>query len=235
MNPKLNSAQEIADFLGIKVDTLYHYARSGRIRAMKIGKAWKFSDEDLQSFLDSQRSVQVAAKSPGAAIPSLLTPVLAIGPGGVVSHGREVPYFQIDDMASRLAERLHTSKVRQGERVMVAMENSIELVVSCFATWKIGAVLVSENPATSPSRMEHAIRDAAPSALILDHKVWEAISKPLRGVKTVLLKGRTFQRSSREDASVDSLELILNQGNEATGQHIRFARPQPKMALAGSV
>lgn len=55
MMPKLYSAPEVACMLGIKVDTLYRYARKGKLRALKIGKLWRFAMADIEEFTQSQR------------------------------------------------------------------------------------------------------------------------------------------------------------------------------------
>jgi excisionase family DNA binding protein len=234
MNAKLNSAQQIAEFLGIKVDTLYHYARSGRIRAMKIGKAWKFSDDDLQSFLDSQRR-SPAAQSPSPASPGLESPALVLGNEGIKAHDAEISYPRINVLASRLADRLQRAGVRAGDRVMVLMENSIEQVVSCFAAWKVGAVLLAEDPAVNADCMEQVLHDIAPSALILDRNLWEGLaeSEPhFHGMKAVLIKGRGFLGSNRSDLNVESLDMILNNEVAATGYRRDLARRHGAIAMA---
>ena len=54
--------------LGIKVDTLYGYARSGKLRALKIGKLWRFATADIEEFTSSHRYLA----SPVGAKPMLL-------------------------------------------------------------------------------------------------------------------------------------------------------------------
>ena len=43
MNFEFRSAEDVAEILGIELDTLYRYARKGRIRGLKVGKAWRFA------------------------------------------------------------------------------------------------------------------------------------------------------------------------------------------------
>ncbi len=52
---KLYSAPEVASMLGVKVDTLYRYARKGKLRALKIGKLWRFAMADIEEFTETQR------------------------------------------------------------------------------------------------------------------------------------------------------------------------------------
>jgi len=37
--------------LSLEVDTLYRYARAGRLRGLKVGKLWRFTDADVEQFL----------------------------------------------------------------------------------------------------------------------------------------------------------------------------------------
>src|SRR5437899_13044976 len=52
---KLYSAPKLASQLGIKLDTLYRYARAGHLRGLKIGKLWRFTEADVQEFIHSRR------------------------------------------------------------------------------------------------------------------------------------------------------------------------------------
>lgn len=51
---KLYSAEETAEILQIKTDTVRRYIRSGKIRAVKVGKAWRISETDIKVFLTPQ-------------------------------------------------------------------------------------------------------------------------------------------------------------------------------------
>ncbi len=101
MDIKLNSAQHVADLMGIKVDTLYRYARSGRIRGMKIGKAWKFSDNDLQDFLQDHRHVAPANDAQPLLLSEILTNAATVGgaQGGIIFRGAEASYAEVNAMS----------------------------------------------------------------------------------------------------------------------------------------
>lgn len=62
MKIELCCAEEVAHALGIKLDTLYRYARKGRIRGMKIGKSWRFFNADIQNFLQQNQYNAKSAK-----------------------------------------------------------------------------------------------------------------------------------------------------------------------------
>ena len=58
----------------------------------------------------------------------------------LVCDGQRLTYAQIDDMANRMAHALCQIGVQRGERVVIYMPNSVELVISLFATLKANAV-----------------------------------------------------------------------------------------------
>ncbi len=55
MTTRLYSAPDVASLLGIELDTLYRYARRGKLKGLKIGKLWRFAEADVEDFLQSQR------------------------------------------------------------------------------------------------------------------------------------------------------------------------------------
>jgi excisionase family DNA binding protein len=227
MNIKLSSAQEVASLLGIKVDTLYRYARSGKIRGMKIGKSWKFSDVDLQDFLQDQRHFVTTQESQAVLLPDILSHSASVagGQGGIIFRGAEVPYAEINALADRLANCLLASGVLPGDRVMVLLNNSLEFVLSCFAVWKAGAILVPEDPGIKSDNLAYILRDAAPTALMVERAVAEGLDtlgEGLKSVKLVIVKDRTFALTGLEQVRVESLDAVL-QSEEAAVVHGRAA------------
>lgn len=47
------TTQEVADILSVTQRTVYNYIASGQLKAAKIGRHWRVTEEQLQSFLDS--------------------------------------------------------------------------------------------------------------------------------------------------------------------------------------
>jgi excisionase family DNA binding protein len=50
---KLYSAEEVAEQLGLHVRTVRGYLRDGRLRAVRIGKQYRITREDLEEFVGS--------------------------------------------------------------------------------------------------------------------------------------------------------------------------------------
>ncbi len=47
----LLSAEEVAEYFGVRTTTVYRWCKEGRIPCMKIGKHWRMRREDLADFL----------------------------------------------------------------------------------------------------------------------------------------------------------------------------------------
>ena len=53
---KIYTLDEVADILKISKRTLYTYIKEGKLHAVKIGKSWRVSEENLQSFITTGAS-----------------------------------------------------------------------------------------------------------------------------------------------------------------------------------
>lgn len=55
-NLKLYTLQEVADVLRVSRQTIYNYVTAKRLKASKIGKEYRVTEEDLQDFLKNGRN-----------------------------------------------------------------------------------------------------------------------------------------------------------------------------------
>lgn len=53
---KLYTMDEVADILKVTKRTLYTYVKAGKLQAVKIGKYWRVSEENLQAFISTGSS-----------------------------------------------------------------------------------------------------------------------------------------------------------------------------------
>jgi len=66
MNDKFYSVEQISQMLGMHAKTIQRYIREGKLRAAKIGKAWRVSEHDLSVFTEgTNRTPKQAATSVG--------------------------------------------------------------------------------------------------------------------------------------------------------------------------
>ena len=58
MNQKFYTVEEISKMLDMHVKTIQRYIREGKIKTSKVGKAWKVSGHDLNTFLDEEPKIE---------------------------------------------------------------------------------------------------------------------------------------------------------------------------------
>ena len=86
----------------------------------------------------------------------------------VLEPSRRITYADLDAEASRFARLLWQRGVQRGDRVVLAIDNSIDLVAAYFGTLRAGAVAVPLPPGPRSDRLAAAIADCAPAACIVD-------------------------------------------------------------------
>ena len=77
----------------------------------------------------------------------------------LVFFGRAMPYRELAHTAERLAAYLHSVGVRQGDRVILLMQNLPQLVAAHFAILRANAVVVPVNPMNLAEELKHYITD----------------------------------------------------------------------------
>jgi len=94
----------------------------------------------------------------------------------LVCNGQRLTYREIDDLANRLANGLISGGLERGDRVVLHLPNSVELVVGIFAVLKAGGVFVVVNPTTKESKLLFILQDAGATICM----TWSARGKYLR-------------------------------------------------------
>jgi fatty-acyl-CoA synthase len=77
----------------------------------------------------------------------------------LVFFGRSFSYNELRLKAERLAARLYALGVRKGDRVVLDMQNSPQLVIAHFAILRANAVVVPVNPMNRVQELMHYIED----------------------------------------------------------------------------
>ncbi|MBM3501374.1 MAG: long-chain fatty acid--CoA ligase [Armatimonadetes bacterium] len=109
----------------------------------------------------------------------------------VISEGREYTYREIDALIARVGEALRARfGLARGERVAVAMPNSLEFFVAYWATVLSGGVIVPINTRLRAEEMQYVLENADARALIVHKQAWSAIepalaSRPAQPLVTV--------------------------------------------------
>jgi acetyl-CoA synthetase len=86
-------------------------------------------------------------------------------PDGLV---REVHWGELQSLANRAANLLAALGVEPGDRVAVVLAPSAETAAVFFATWKLGAILLSMSVLYGDEGIAHRLRDSEPRVLVTD-------------------------------------------------------------------
>ena len=84
----------------------------------------------------------------------------------LVVDGQRWSYADINRQADCLAAALQHRGVQAGDRVATFLDNSVQAVISLWATLKCGAVLMPINPLTKRDKLAYLLNDARASVLI---------------------------------------------------------------------
>ena len=111
----------------------------------------------------------------------------------LVCDGQRLTYTQIDAMANRLAHALREQGVQRGDRVILYLHNSVELVVGIFAAMKADGVFVVINATTKIDKLLYAVRNSRAAAIVLPATQLDTAATILEGadsVKFAVLTGK---------------------------------------------
>ncbi|KGT96179.1 non-ribosomal peptide synthetase, partial [Dickeya fangzhongdai] len=84
----------------------------------------------------------------------------------VVFEGQSLRYGELNKHANQLAHKLIELGVRPDQRVAIALERSVDLVVALLATLKAGGAYVPLDPAYPEERLRFMLADSEPVVLI---------------------------------------------------------------------
>ena len=84
----------------------------------------------------------------------------------ILHQDRRVTYAELDRLASGAAHALAALGVEAGERVTLALGNSVEYLVAAFGILKAGAVLNPVNPALGAAELDYIVGHAEPRVVV---------------------------------------------------------------------
>jgi len=62
MIDKLLTSKEVADKLQIKETTIREWARVGKLKAIRVGRYWRFRSQDVENWLKEQEVIQTTSE-----------------------------------------------------------------------------------------------------------------------------------------------------------------------------
>lgn len=143
----------------------------------------------------------------------------------LVCRPRRVSYGWLDEEANALAHALRAGGVVRGDRVVLYGDNTVELVVALFATYKAGAVPIVANPLTRADKLAWYLADARATALVTERNhlpvVAEAAPRSTH-LRCVVVAG---------DGTLPALGAPVMAWAEAVAQGRKTPGPPPREAL----
>jgi crotonobetaine/carnitine-CoA ligase len=94
----------------------------------------------------------------------------------LLHEGRSLSYGDFDRITNRAAHAMRELGVQKGDRVTVAMGNSIDYLVSAFGALKAGAVYHPVNPALGASELTYILGHAEPKLILVDAGTAEQVT-----------------------------------------------------------
>jgi long-chain acyl-CoA synthetase len=81
--------------------------------------------------------------------------------------GRKISYAALLREVERCSAALAGMGVGKGDRVALIMPNCPQYVIAFYATARLGAIVVGNNPLYTTREMEHQLRDCSPSVVVV--------------------------------------------------------------------
>ena len=85
--------------------------------------------------------------------------------------GRAQSYLQTHERVGRLAAHLKRIGVKPGDRVGFLALNTTDILELCFATWRLGGIVLALNFRLTAAELEFIIRDASPDVIVHDREM----------------------------------------------------------------
>lgn len=89
----------------------------------------------------------------------------------IVDENLDVTYRELSDTTDRIADHLHLSGVRPGDRVIVQLRKGVMEVAAMFAVAKLGAVIVNVNSLWTIEQLHYVARDSGAACLVVEPRV----------------------------------------------------------------
>jgi amino acid adenylation domain-containing protein len=137
----------------------------------------------------------------------------------LVCRQQRLSYAELDARSNALAHALVRQGVERGDRVVVFADNTVETVVSFWATLKANAVISIVNPLMKADKLAYLLNDCRAVALITDGHhtpIFAEAAAKSPHLKTVIISGAVDESRTRDLPGVVAWAAALaNESREA--------------------
>lgn len=88
----------------------------------------------------------------------------------VVADAHRLTYRELDAATDRFAVRLSDLGVQNGDRVVVVLDNSIDVIIGLYGALKAGAVFSPVNPSTKSDKLSFILDNCRAAAVVTDRR-----------------------------------------------------------------
>jgi len=85
---------------------------------------------------------------------------------GLIFVDTKISFRQFNDMVNRMANAFIDLGVRPGDRVAMLLPNIPQIAVATYAAWRIGGIVVMNNPLYTDTELEHQLKDSDVTVLV---------------------------------------------------------------------
>ncbi|MBN1657055.1 MAG: AMP-binding protein [Anaerolineae bacterium] len=104
----------------------------------------------------------------------------------LICDGQRLSYGEVELFANRLANAMKYNGLSRGDRVVLWLPNSVELVVSIFATLKAGGVFVPVTYSTKPAKLTYILNNCQASMLVTSGRKLDITRRLIADVPSLL-------------------------------------------------
>ncbi|MBW2352899.1 MAG: long-chain fatty acid--CoA ligase [Deltaproteobacteria bacterium] len=146
----------------------------------------------------------------------------------LIMMGRKISYRELDELVNRFAGALSDLGIGKGDKVALLLPNMPQVVIASYATFRLGAVVVMNNPLYTEKELEHQLNDSdSKMAITLDLLVPRILKlKEKTGIETIischirdylpfpkkqlfpLVKKKMHRKTDPHEGVLDFLDLI---------------------------
>ncbi|HET7756414.1 MAG TPA: AMP-binding protein [Steroidobacteraceae bacterium] len=106
-----------------------------------------------------------------------------------VQMGAELTYRQLDRLTRAFAAWLQHAGCAKGDRIAIMLPNTLQYPIALFGALRAGLTVVNTNPLYTPPELEHQLRDAGASVIVVLENFAHVVEKalPHTSLKRVLI------------------------------------------------
>ena len=145
----------------------------------------------------------------------------------IVFQGQKISYRELDGLANSFANALAKLGVKKGDRVGLYMTNRPEYVISVYGIARLGAVFTPMNPTYKEGEIEHQLRDAEASVLVVQESLYPLV----RNVRTHLGNLQVILVGQRAESGTYLFRDLLRQSSPKHPPQVQLSWTEDLVAL----